>query len=784
MLEGILKGLLQWLYGLVLEMVEYIANSLLDVFSMDLSYFEASIPVASDIFTIILATGWALLLGNLVFQASKSMVSGLGFEGEDPKTLFARTFVFAFFLLASRQICNIGLGISQMLIVLLQIPSSISIHTPQESFFNIGASWLLVLIVGVVLMWQIVKLFFAVGERYFLTAVLTLLAPWAFAMGGSRNTSEIFKGWARMFASMCLMMVLNVVFLKILLSAMGIMPTNIGVVPWLILLVAIARTAKKIDGVILRIGLSPSNTGGQGRGLPGMLSFLVMRMATSHIMQAAGGGASGKSKAPPNGGPKPSGAPNRGSHAGAAYHSASNSNNSSSASQQSSVNNNAKASAGNTSNSTQTAKTVAAGKTQPTPAQNTPAQNSTAQSAKNAAANAAPAAAGLSSMNTQSSSIIAGAAGTSPVSATASPSHSSPGAAGMHTQDTRQASPQTTVNGVSSQQASSTSQSNNSRRSSVSSASNARASVFGAGAAGKAQRTGKAAEPLHPPIPRSGSAEKSTASAIAPPAPQGQPLASKPARYSAVPPNARATTDRAASPGAAGTPSSPSVNQGGASISARNQANINASNVSREQSSVAIASGEELQRSGADGIRAAGSRASEGAAERSLQRRGAAGTRITSVPTDNPKGAAGTLSPPANVLSNTTGAAGSETRRSPAPSPVPSGKPSTDTLRGGRNSAAPPNSQRNTAASQDQARQEQPPHRRTSVLESSRKPTPGAAGKVSRPPNTPYPVRKPDMAGTRQSATAAGSSVRIGKTSGNRKKARGMRAKKNRKGKK
>ena len=32
MLEGILKGLLQWLYGLVLEMVEYIANSLSSLF--------------------------------------------------------------------------------------------------------------------------------------------------------------------------------------------------------------------------------------------------------------------------------------------------------------------------------------------------------------------------------------------------------------------------------------------------------------------------------------------------------------------------------------------------------------------------------------------------------------------------------------------------------------------------------------------------------------------------------------------------------------------------------
>jgi hypothetical protein len=54
---------------------------------MDLSYFEAAIPVARDILTIIIATGWALLLGNLVFQATKSMMSGIGIEGEDPKTL-------------------------------------------------------------------------------------------------------------------------------------------------------------------------------------------------------------------------------------------------------------------------------------------------------------------------------------------------------------------------------------------------------------------------------------------------------------------------------------------------------------------------------------------------------------------------------------------------------------------------------------------------------------------------------------------------------------------------
>ena len=73
-----------------------------------------------DIIQVLMAVGWALLIGNLVFQALKSMMSGLGFEGEDPKLLFTRSFVFSFLLLASPQICEIGLSITARIIDLLR----------------------------------------------------------------------------------------------------------------------------------------------------------------------------------------------------------------------------------------------------------------------------------------------------------------------------------------------------------------------------------------------------------------------------------------------------------------------------------------------------------------------------------------------------------------------------------------------------------------------------------------------------------------------------------------
>lgn len=56
-LDDILKGLVLWVYGLILDGVEYMADSLLNVFSLDLAYFESYAPVVSDIQNIVIAVG-------------------------------------------------------------------------------------------------------------------------------------------------------------------------------------------------------------------------------------------------------------------------------------------------------------------------------------------------------------------------------------------------------------------------------------------------------------------------------------------------------------------------------------------------------------------------------------------------------------------------------------------------------------------------------------------------------------------------------------------------------
>ncbi len=275
-------------------------NALMDVFSNDLTYFEISVPISGVILDIMTGVGWALLLGNLVFQAAKSMMSGLGFEGEDPRILITRSFVFAFLLLCSRQICDIGLSLSSTVVDLLQIPDSVSLPDFSSNMFSIDASWLLVLIMGIILIFQLIKFFFEVGERYVIVGVLTILSPLAFAMGVSRNTMDIFKGWARMYGSMCLMMILNVVFVKLIISAMTSFPKGLSAIPWLILVIALARVARKIDGIIARIGLNPAITGdGLGRGFPGMMALMVGKSIASNIISSrVAASKAGKTSAP------------------------------------------------------------------------------------------------------------------------------------------------------------------------------------------------------------------------------------------------------------------------------------------------------------------------------------------------------------------------------------------------------------------------------------------------------------------------------------------------------
>ena len=290
MLELLFQGFIEWIYGLILECWEYFASVLFDLMSLDFAYLREHIPIIDTIRQIMLGVGWALLIGNLVFQATRGMAAGLGFDAEDPKLLFTRTFAFSFLLVASPQICELGLNMTSTVIELLQMPDAVDITFADEaSFAGMSGAWLLVVICGIIVMFQTFKLIMEMAERYFILAVLTITSPLAFGMGGSRNTSDIFNGWCRMFGSMCLLMATNVMFVKMLLSVLSYYPSGLDVLPWMVLVVTIVKVAKKADSILARIGLNPAMTGDPlGRGFPGAMTMMVVRSMVSNAAHTLG----------------------------------------------------------------------------------------------------------------------------------------------------------------------------------------------------------------------------------------------------------------------------------------------------------------------------------------------------------------------------------------------------------------------------------------------------------------------------------------------------------------
>ena len=336
MLELLFQGFIEWIYGLILECWEYFASVLFELMSLDFAYLREHIPIIDTIRQIMLGVGWALLIGNLVFQATRGMAAGLGFDAEDPKLLFTRTFAFSFLLVASPQICELGLNMTSTVIELLQMPDAVDITFADEaSFGGLTGSWLLVVICGIIVMFQTFKLIMEMAERYFILAVLTITSPLAFGMGGSRNTSDIFNGWCRMFGSMCLLMATNVMFVKMLLSVLSYYPSGLDVLPWMVLVVTIVKVAKKADSILARIGLNPAMTGDPlGRGFPGAMTMMVVRSLVSNAAHTIGRNGnqprSGSGNSKPNAptGPRSGGAGsasnvNAPSHANGYHHSTS-----------------------------------------------------------------------------------------------------------------------------------------------------------------------------------------------------------------------------------------------------------------------------------------------------------------------------------------------------------------------------------------------------------------------------------------------------------------------------
>ena len=140
---------------------------------------------------------------------------------------------------------------------------------------------LLLLILLISVGWNYFKLLLETVERYIVVGVLCYTSQLAFAMGGSKATSQIFASWCRMVGSQLLLLVLNVWFLRAFNSSVGQYIANGGALTsgqgsiFLCFFCALAflKTAQRFDSYLASLGLNVAQTG-SSMGMGGSVGFV------------------------------------------------------------------------------------------------------------------------------------------------------------------------------------------------------------------------------------------------------------------------------------------------------------------------------------------------------------------------------------------------------------------------------------------------------------------------------------------------------------------------------
>ena len=302
MLDWIFEGIVTWVSSIASELMDAVSRVFLDALGTDMDAMEGYFPFVTKAFEVMQYMAWAVLFLITVWQLFR-VFGGPITEAENPWQLLLRSALFALLVGASRPIFTMALDIARApYTALMEVPMEAEDFTfagIEEALKNglttivstvtvVGP--ILILILLIALGWNYFKLLLECVERYIVVGVLCYTSPLAYAMGGSKATSQVFKSWCRMVGSQLLLLVLNVWFLRAFDSSVGQFIGNGGALAggggsvflWLFCALAFLKTAQKFDSYLAAMGLNVAQTG----------SSMAMEMVmAARVLSGLGGGA-------------------------------------------------------------------------------------------------------------------------------------------------------------------------------------------------------------------------------------------------------------------------------------------------------------------------------------------------------------------------------------------------------------------------------------------------------------------------------------------------------------
>lgn len=306
MLDWIFEGIITWISSIASSLMDAVSGLFLNALGADMTVMEEYFPFITVAYTVMQYMAWAILFLITVWQLFRTF-GGPITEAEHPLHLIARSSIFALLIGYARPIFMVALDIARApytaLLDLRMTSEDFTFAGLEETLSNglltiastvtvIAPILLLILLISIG--WNYFKLLLETVERYIVVGVLCYTSPLAFAMGGSKETNQVFKSWCRMVSSQLLLLVMNVWFLRAFSSSVGQYIGNGGAVStghgsiflWFFCALAFLKTAQRFDSYLASIGLNVAQTGSS----MGMEMLMAARVLTGFAGSASSAG--------------------------------------------------------------------------------------------------------------------------------------------------------------------------------------------------------------------------------------------------------------------------------------------------------------------------------------------------------------------------------------------------------------------------------------------------------------------------------------------------------------
>lgn len=248
--------------------------------SLDISSYYLHFPVLAEAYHVFKVLGYGILLFNAAIGIYRFFFLGASSRRNSDRVemILVRSAVAAALIEYGGYILDevvkvaswsFGIFLSLDVTGTSGLSVMLSMDSLSESTAALGVSAvntndltiILALFLGILILWNVAKLMLEIIERYLVLGVLVYTSPLIYPSIVSQHTTDIFRSWTRMLFSQSLIMSLSVFFLKLIVSGLAVVEPGEFIIIKLLMILAIAKIAARVDNYMNQLGLNAAVTG-------------------------------------------------------------------------------------------------------------------------------------------------------------------------------------------------------------------------------------------------------------------------------------------------------------------------------------------------------------------------------------------------------------------------------------------------------------------------------------------------------------------------------------------